>query len=346
MNVATGLTARAQRSEVGSVEHRGGPTWQTRLGATVMRAVARPALDLVATVIGPRTFWLGGLIDPLAGKVIRPPGGTTTCVVRFERFRAEWVTAAAAVQPGRSERAILYLHGGGFFTCGLNTHRRLVATLSAATGVPVLNVDYRQLPGHAPGESIDDAVEAYEYLLGRGIRAENIVVAGDSAGGFLAFSVGVAALRRGLPVPAGIVGLSPWLDLDSRRRAAHVNNADDALLSAHSLDALVRKGFESLGPVDPAWSPVSGPLAGMPPALIQVGSTEVLRSDAELMTERLGIAGVPVRLQIWRRQVHVFQAAHDVLPEAREAITDIAEFVTEAYAQARNESRNEGKEAS
>lgn len=266
------------------------------------------------------------LADPAAKVVVATPG-TARRAVRFDKFRAEWVWHRNTVDPAKvRDAAILYFHGGGFVACGLNTHRRIVARIARASGMPVLNVDYRQLPWAHITDTMEDAVEAYQYLLDQGFAPERIVFAGDSAGGGLAFTTALEARDRGLPVPGGIAAIAPWANLDSTRKAAHPNNRVDPMISAEALAVPPTWGFAVDGKLDPQWSPVNRDFTGMPPVLIQVGSTEVLLSDAEELADRCAEAGVPCTVQIWDRAVHVFQAGADLLPDARQAIREMGAF--------------------
>ncbi|OHU80552.1 alpha/beta hydrolase [Mycobacteroides chelonae] len=281
-------------------------------------------------------FAITAIFDPMSA-VLRPHRGTRTAPVTFPAFRAEWVWDNTIESPDHvRDAAILYFHGGGFVSCGLNTHRRLVARIARDTGLPVLNVDYRQLPKAHVVDSLSDCLEAYEYLLDNGFPAERIVLAGDSAGGGLTFSVALAARERGLPMPAGIVSIAPWGDFDSTARLAHPNDRTDAALPARAYQLAVKLGIEVDGRLDPAWSPVNHHFAGLPPTLIQVSSTEVLRSDAERLAQRCAEAGVPVTLQIWEKAIHVFQVGADVLPDARDAVNRIALFIGDRLAASAN----------
>ncbi|TLG00350.1 alpha/beta hydrolase [Nocardia cyriacigeorgica] len=268
--------------------------------------------------------WLETVVAPL-----RPARGTRLRRIAFENFRAEWVWDDASGLPGEGDEpaAILYFHGGGFVSCGLNTHRRMVARIARVAGSPLLQVDYRQIPQAHITETIDDCVAAYGYLLDLGIPAERIIVMGDSAGGGLAFAMALAARTRSLPMPAGIVAISPWADYDSTHRRAHPNDQLDALLGADAYALPVKWGIMRGGRLDPMWSPVNHDFTGLPPVLIQVGSTEVLVADVELLAARCAAAAVPVQVQIWDSAFHVFQVAADVLPDARQAIGDIGAFV-------------------
>ncbi len=168
---------------------------------------------------------------------------------------------------------------------------------------------------------------------------EHVVLAGDSAGGGLAVMVAVAARDRGLPRPAGIVALSPWVDFDVSARRGHRNALSDPF-------ALIRVGefvttrLTSDGlPLDRALSPLNLDLSGLPPVLIHVGTTEVLEPDAIALAARLAAAGVTVSLKHWRGQVHDFQLFDRLLPEARLALREIGSFVKEATAASRERAR-------
>ncbi|KAA8887343.1 alpha/beta hydrolase [Nocardia colli] len=273
-----------------------------------------------------RNFHVSNLLDPLAAPLL-PPRGTRTRSTLFERFRAEWVWHRDTPNPTEvKDSAILYFHGGGLVACGLNSHRRLVARIGRASGMPVFNVDYRQLPKGRLADTIQDCVESYEWLLAQGFPPERVIFAGDSAGGGLTFGLALAARERGLPMPAAIVAIAPWADYDRSRRDAHPNDRLDPMLSSAALALPARLGMWVDGALDPQLSPVNHHFTGLPPVFIQVGSTEVLLPDAEALAERCAEAGVPCTMQIWDKAIHVFHAAADLLPDARQAIGEIGAF--------------------
>ncbi|SDC22235.1 alpha/beta hydrolase [Actinokineospora iranica] len=242
-------------------------------------------------------------------------------------WRAELVRPRGSAN---ASAALLYLHGGAFVFCGLATHRRVVERLALRTGLPVLSVRYRHLPKGCLDESLADATEAFRWLVGRGFDGGSIVCVGDSAGGHLAFALALAAERAGLDRPAGVVGLSPWLDFDCQVKQAHPNSRTDVFIPARRLSRVARLCTATpAGDIDPLRSPVNGNLACLPPVLIQCAEDEVLRCDAELMAERLEAAGVTYRLQVWQGQVHAFPVLGHVLPESRAALDEIAGFVAE-----------------
>lgn len=298
---------------------------RTRLVTRLLRVFVKPFLALYSR--WPGLPWPYGLVDRLAFWIPALPG-TTRRPLRLPDCRAELLHARDAA----NDRVLLHMHGGAFLVCGLRTHRMLASTLSAATGAAVLNVGYRVLPKAPISSSVEDGLSAYQWLLDQGYRAEQIVLSGDSAGGYLALMLALAVRDEGLPRPAGVVALSPLTDFDNTAKLAHPNAELDPLFPKRALRAIATVADRTDARVNlhgergPRISPVDSDLRGLPPVLIQVGSTELLLPDAELMAERLGAAGVPVHLQIWRGQPHVFQAAAALLPEARAACHEIGEF--------------------
>jgi acetyl esterase/lipase len=301
---------------------------QSRLLGIGLRHTVRPILGLWARL--PFDLFPPNVVDH-AARLLPVHEGTSWRTVDLGPCSSEWLQAKDVRDlHGGNHRAILYFHGGAFLTCGLNTHRRLVSGISYAAGQPVLNVGYRQMPAEPITESVADGVVAFRWLLDQGYRPEHITIAGDSAGGYLAFSVARAVLDAGWGRPAGVVAISPLLDVDSTRKRNHRNADRCDLFPLNALERfteLTLRMDTRRGISGQRVCPVNMPLADMPPALIQLGSHEILMPDAELMANRLVAAGIPCDLQIWQRQVHVFQAAAGWVPEARQAIDEIALFI-------------------
>ncbi|WP_200940119.1 alpha/beta hydrolase [Aeromicrobium sp. Root495] len=305
-----------------------GTSLQSRLLGAGLRHSVRPILGAWARL--PFDFFPPNLLEH-AARLLPVHEGTSWRSVQLADGPAEWLMAKGVHDIHHGNRkAVLYFHGGAFLTCGLNTHRRLVSRISYAADQPVLNVGYRQMPHEPITESIADGVTGFRWLLEQGYAAEDITIAGDSAGGYLAFSVARAVIDLELGRPAGVVALSPLLDVGSERKAAHRNADRCQTFPLHALERFskvslrmdTRRGIDGT-----RLCPVDMPLADMPPALIQIGSHEILLADAEYMANRLVSAGVPCDLQVWDRQVHVFQAAASWVPEGRAAITEIGEFI-------------------
>ncbi|ASF11585.1 putative carboxylesterase [Nocardia brasiliensis NBRC 14402] len=276
-------------------------------------------------------------LDRLAARLPLPKG-VGVRGVELDTCPAEWIwDESIGSDPLDRGAAILYFHGGGLVTGGLNTHRGMVARIACDAGIPVFNVAYRQLPQAHITETIEDCVDAYRHLLSLGLPGDRIVLAGDSVGAGLAFSVGLAVRDRKLPMPQAIVALSPWADFDSARRRDHANERREP----HTPDAmyalLVDWGLRHEGRLDPAWSPVNHDFSGMPPALIHVGTTEVLLPDAEELVKKYSAANVAVQLELWESGIHVLPLAAPLVPESREAIGKIGRFIREALDETRTE---------
>ncbi|WP_280267495.1 alpha/beta hydrolase [Nocardia wallacei] len=319
--------AREFPSEPGIVVNPDGGSPLSRALQLACRGVVRPIVRHFP--IHPATMPLAStVVDGLAR--LRPaPSGVEREGVRLSGFRMEILRPAGARRSLR-DGAVMYMHGGGFFLCGLDSHRPVAAALARRTGLPVLNVEYRQLPGTSIAGSIEDCLTAYRWLLRHGADPARIVFAGDSAGGFLSFATALRAIASGLPAPAGLVGLSPALDLDCEAKRDYVNIGRDAYIPLSAMRQMVRYGTGTGAEcrvLDPALSPVNGELAGLPPALLIVGEDELLRYDCELMARRLTAAGVPNSLELWRGQVHAFMSIAPGLPESRAALGRVARFV-------------------
>ncbi|WP_081830645.1 alpha/beta hydrolase [Rhodococcus sp. UNC363MFTsu5.1] len=296
-----------------------GASLRSRILAESVRFTVKPALEVWAR--WPSAMWPAGALD-FAARMVPPGRGVGRRRIRLEHCDAEWLQARDAMR----DAVVLYLHGGGFLTCGLNTHRNLVSRISGAAGAPVLAVDYRMLPKHPIDAAIADGVAGYRWLLEQGFEGKRIVIAGDSAGGYLTFATAIAIAELGLPTPAGLVALSPLTDIDPATKLAHPGADGCPLIPRSVLLALADVAAARAG-ANSRTSPVNGVLAGLPPVLIHVGSTEILYPDAELMAQRLGAAGVSVTLEVWDRQVHVFHAAAGLIPEAERAIARVGEFI-------------------
>ena len=324
--VVEGVAARTPAPSGPKPDFFPGASLRSQVLAHTLRMTVKPLLGVWAQ--WPSPLWPAGLIDP-AARIVPPLRGVGRHPVRLENCDAELIDAGTT----GTSTVVLYLHGGGFLTCGLNTHRRLVSRISASAGAAVLSVGYRMMPRHPIRDAIADGVDGYRWLLGQGFDAEKIVIAGDSAGGYLTFMTALTLADLHLPCPAGLVALSPLTDMDPAGKLAHPG-ADRCPVFPRSVlitfAGLPDQGARRRTAGKPRISPVDCILAGLPPVLIQVGSTEMLYPDAELMAERLAAAGVPVTLEVWDRQVHVFQAAADLIPEADHAIRQIGNFIRTA----------------
>jgi len=247
--------------------------------------------------------------------------------VGWERVNAAGVPGLWAHPRPRPEApaAVLYLHGGGYVIGSTESHRFMTAGIAAAGGISVLGIDYRLAPEHPCPAAIDDAVIAYQWLLSQGIRSDNLVIAGDSAGGGLTLTTLLALRDRGLPLPAAAVCISPWCDM-TLSGASLTANAGTDYLTVEGLRAYAKQYQHDLPPTDPRVSPLFADLSGLPPLLIQAGGAEVLLDDAREVARRAEEAGVEVSLEVTPHQVHVWHSFADVDRGARNAIERVARF--------------------
>lgn len=226
-----------------------------------------------------------------------------------------------------ADPVVLYLHGGGYVACSPKTHRDLTARLAAVSRARVVALDYRLAPEHPFPAGLDDAVAACHELRAEPWgRTEAFVIAGDSAGGGLALATMVRLRDEGAALPAGGALLSPWVDLAATGESIR-RNAPYCFVTPEALEHYKSRYLDHGDPRDPLASPLYAELGGLPPLLIQTGSTEVLHSEALELARRAEGAGVAVTLQIYEGVCHAFQTMAALLPEAREAIAEVGSFV-------------------
>ena len=240
---------------------------------------------------------------------------------------AEWVRAPSVTDD--DDKALLYLHGGGYAFCGPGTHRLLAYNLSQATGMSCLLLDYRLAPEHPFPAAIEDAAAAYGWLLDRGYQADRMAVAGDSAGGGLTLATMARLGQMGHPLPGAIACLSPWTDMTMTGASIQGKAAADPLVKHDSLENCAQWYLGDGDRSDTLASPLFADLSGLPPLLIQVGSEEILLDDAVRLAARAEQAGVTVDYQCWEQMFHVWQLYAPMLSEARDAVAAIGDFLNQ-----------------
>jgi acetyl esterase/lipase len=234
---------------------------------------------------------------------------------------SEWVR----VPESRTDRVVLYLHGGGYVIGSIDTHRELASRIARSTQARALVIDYRLAPEHPFPAAVEDATAAYRWLLGAGVSPSRIVVAGDSAGGGLTLATLLALRDAGERLPAAGVCLSPWTDLEGTGASAQPGGADDPLLELAGLREMGRH-YASANLRHPHAAPVHASFRGLPPLLIQVGTREILLDDSTRVADRAKAEGVDVTLEPWEGLIHVWQLFGPAMPEAAQAVARIGEF--------------------
>lgn len=309
-----------------------GPSVPARLVSLGTRLTMWPALAVLSHV--PHLPWPFGLVDVVA-RAILPLPGTVRATVGLSNASAQLVRAPGVLPADGRRRVVLYLHGGAFLTCGVNSHSRVAVALSKYADSPVLVVNYRLIPKHTIGMALDDCYDGYQWLRLRGYEPDQIVLAGDSAGGYLALALAQRLQAEG-ETPAAMVAISPLLQLEKDPKLAHPNATTDAMFPPKAFDALValvaRAAAKNIvdGKPEDVYEPLDHIEPGLPQTLIHVSGSEVLLHDARLAARRLAAVGVPTEVRVWPGQIHDFQLAAPLIPEATRSLRQIGEYIREA----------------
>jgi epsilon-lactone hydrolase len=242
---------------------------------------------------------------------------------------AEWTRpGGSGAGDSPADAAILHFHGGGYVLGSPATTRTVTAGLARRTRLPVLAPDYRLAPEHPFPAAVDDALAVYSELLGGGLAPGRIVVSGDSAGGGLVMALLLTLRDRGLPPPAGAVGISPLLDLTLSSPSIDANFATDPQVTREFLAVAVAHYLPAgADPKAPLASPVFADLSGLPPLLLQAGGDEALLDDSVRFGEAAEAAGVDVTVECWEAMMHVWHAFAPRFPEGEAALGAIAAWI-------------------
>lgn len=299
------------------------PGWSWPVELT--RAAARQMMENVSTKMdGPTVRGIEEVIDA-ATQIMWPPIGYRRSLVVKEESVEDVPVPGEWIQPvGYTFRGVvLYLHGGGYLGGSPWTHRGFTSKLAMRAHVGVFVPEYRLAPQHPFPAALDDALMAYRHMLDRGVPAERIVVAGDSAGGGLAAALALAIKDEQLEPPAGYLLISPEVDLTLTGDSVAGNSSTDILPHQIPTDGYVG----SHDPADPLVSPLFGDLEGLPPMMVQVGGREMLRDSQLAFAQRAAAAGVDVWLHVEPDMFHVWPMLVPQLPVSAAALSRIVAFV-------------------
>lgn len=258
--------------------------------------------------------------DESWGNLTAEPRGVDYLETEAAGLPAMW----AVPKEGAEDRVLLCMHGGGFLSGSIYTHRKMFAHLAKAVGARALIFDYHLAPAHTHPSQVNEAMAVYRWLLDQGVGP--IAFAGDSAGGGLAIATQLLARERGLPLPAAALLLSPWVDMAVTGESYVTNRDRDPFFFADSVREFAGLFLGGRDPQDPLASPLYADLTGLGPIYIQVGGAETLLDDARRLAEHARGAGVEVRLDVFPDMLHTFQMAAGRAPEADDAIHRMAEW--------------------
>jgi acetyl esterase/lipase len=261
-------------------------------------------------------------LDALGGQYALPTD-VRVDAVDANGVAAEWTTTPGA-DPGR---VIMFLHGGGYISGSLDSHRHMVAQAGREARARTLALGYRLAPEHPFPAALEDAIAGYRFLLSQGLEPKHIAVAGESAGGGLAIATLVSVRDAGLALPACTWCSSPWVDLEA---------SGDSMTTKAPVDPLIQKPYSlelaaaylnGADPRTPLASPIYAELKGLPPMLIQVGSAETLLDDAVRLARVAGAADVRVTLEVWPDMIHAWHLFYQQVAAGRHALAAVGAFI-------------------
>lgn len=258
------------------------------------------------------------------GRLAAPMAGMEYTEFALRNMACAWTRLRA---PHGRRHAILYCHGGGYTSGNLGYARVLASKLAHVTGYDVLSFEYRLAPEHPYPAAVEDALQAWDHLMLLGYGAQDIILAGDSAGGNLALVLCLRLRGAGRRLPGGLVLFSPWTDMTMSGPAYGERAAIDPMLTVHYIDAVRRAYAPGEDFSHPELSPLFGDLSGFPRTLVQVGDHEILFSDAQRLAEALRRQNVPARLEVSEGMWHVFQMFPS--KKAAAALQSVARFLLE-----------------
>ena len=260
----------------------------------------------------------------LLGQLAAPMAGLSWEEFSLSGMKAAWMRLE---RPHRHARCVLYCHGGGYTSGNLGYSRVLASKLVRSTGLDTLSFEYRLAPEHPYPAALEDAFRAWDHLMYLGYGAKDVVLAGDSAGGNMALVLSLALRRSGRMLPGALLLMSPWTDMTASGASYGERAEADPILTNEYIQAVREAYAPGADYSRPEFSPLFGDFSAFPPALIQVGTHEILYSDSERLAERLKAAGCYCRLEVWENMWHVFQMAP--AKKSAAAMESMAHFLLE-----------------
>jgi epsilon-lactone hydrolase len=257
-----------------------------------------------------------------AARYAKIPDGVTVKEQIIEGIKTEWLIPAEA----NSEKLIMYVHGGGYVSGSCSDHRGFVSKFAKFTGITNLVFEYRLAPENPFPAALDDSVKVYHWLLDAGYKPENIVIAGESAGGGLCLATLLALKENKIPLPAGAVAISPWTDLTCSSDSYQTKNR----FSPAPLNSwfVFSKHYCGKTPANnPFISPLFGDLKGLPPLFINSGVNDELFDDGEKFAQKAKNVNVDVKFRAGTGMVHCYPLLAPMFPEATQAMNEIVEFI-------------------
>ena len=290
----------------------------------VLRTVVKPVIQYMS--FHPKKITRRRPLLCGAASFLPVPKHITFEAVNLGKFSAEWIHSEKN-EAHTHRKVVLYLHGGAYIAGSPITHRNLTMRLARYAQCRVFAINYRKAPDYPYPYALEDALHAYQWLLDQGILPEDIIVAGDSAGGNLTLVTLLAIRDKKLPMPAAGVCLSPWTDLSCKGDSIRFNRAIDPMIPSRRVKHAAKLHANGMLLDDPRISPLHADLHDLPPLLIHVGDNEVLLSDSTRFASKAKASGVSVELKVWRNAPHVFQLFAGFVPQSTQALREVGHFM-------------------
>jgi monoterpene epsilon-lactone hydrolase len=263
--------------------------------------------------------------EKLIGKWNKPLRGFDYQTEDADGVSGEWIFPHGCDKT----KVLLYFHGGGYFVGSTNTHRGLVSQLAKNAGISALSINYRLAPEHPYPAAIEDCAKVYEWLLSKNFQPNQICFGGDSAGGGCTIGTLTYLRDKNIALPKCAIALSPWLDVTLTSESSTTKAEIDPMLAAKEFPTVVQYYMNDADTKSPYASPIFHSLKNLPPVYVQVGEEEILLSDSLTFAEKAKADGVDVRLEVYPKLFHVFNAFWRILPKARKANKKLGEFMQE-----------------
>lgn len=261
--------------------------------------------------------------DESAVRFFKPIAGITYKQSNYPGLYAEWVE----IENAPDEKVVLYFHGGGFVMGNARSHRNIVGNFVKHLGIKALVFDYRLAPEYPAPAAVNDSAAIYSWLLEQGHQPENVVFAGDSAGGGIALATLLKCKDDGIPLPGVCAVFSPCTDMtisgESHKTRLKADPCTPKGANETYLGYYVGVGDRK----HPYASPLFGDLSGLPPTIIQVGNNETGRDDSTRFAQKAKEAGSEIQIKVWKDMFHCFPLLAPMFPEATEALEEVCQFI-------------------
>jgi acetyl esterase/lipase len=265
------------------------------------------------------------LMDEMASSLHPAPTDVECKRVRIHGIDAEWVIP----KDSPKDKAVLYLHGGGFSVGSIVSSRHFAAAFARESGINTIVLEYRLAPENPYPAGLEDCLSAYRGLPEQGIPSKGIIVAGDSAGGNLSLATVLYLKDRGEALPAAVVAIAPVTDFKATGASYKARAEFDPM--AGGISKIIKAYVPDQDLEDPYISPLYGDYRNFPPLFLQVGTDDVLLDDAKMLAEKARAAGVEVTLRVWEEMRHVFVMDVGEYPEAGEGVREIGDYIKACF---------------